>query len=132
MTSRLVSIAGASAFLDRAFVTYSDRAKIDELGVSEATLRAHGAVSEETAREMARGALAAAGADVAIAITGIAGPTGGTAEKPVGLVCFALEGVLGARTVRRVFPSADRERTIQQAANSALEILRRALVGFEG
>ncbi len=132
VTSRLVSIAGASAFLDRAFVTYSDRAKIDELGVSEATLRAHGAVSEETAREMARGALTAAGADVAIAITGIAGPTGGTADKPVGLVCFALEGVLGARTVRRVFPSADRERTLQQASNSALEILRRALVGFEG
>jgi nicotinamide-nucleotide amidase len=131
VTSRLVSIAGASAFLDRAFVTYSDRSKIDELGVSEATLQSHGAVSEETAREMARGALAAAGADVAIAVTGIAGPTGGTAEKPVGLVCFALDGVLGARTVRRVFPSADRERTLQQASNSALEILRRALVGFE-
>jgi nicotinamide-nucleotide amidase len=132
ITSRLVAIAGASVFLDRSFVTYSDQAKREELGVSEATLRAHGAVSEETAREMAKGALAAAGADVAIAVTGIAGPSGGTAEKPVGLVCFALEGVLGARTVRRVFPSADRERTIQQASNSALEILRRALVGFEG
>ena len=132
VTSRLVSIAGASVFLDSAFVAYSDRAKMDELGVSEATLRAHGAVSEETAREMAKGALAAARADIAMAITGIAGPTGGTPQKPVGLVCFALEGVLGARTVRRVFPSADRERTIQQASNSALEILRRALVGFEG
>ncbi len=132
VTSRLVSVAGASAFLDRAFVTYSDQAKVEELGVSEATLRAHGAVSEETAREMARGALAAARADLAIAITGIAGPTGGSADKPVGLVCFALDGVLGQRTVRRVFPSADRERTIQQASNAALEILRRALVGFEG
>jgi nicotinamide-nucleotide amidase len=132
VTSRLVSIPGASSFLDRAFVTYSDQAKMDELGVSEATLRAHGAVSEETAREMAKGALAAAKADVAIALTGIAGPTGGTEEKPVGLVCFALVGVLGARSTRRVFPSADRERTIHQAANSALEILRRALVGFEG
>jgi PncC family amidohydrolase len=105
---------------------------MDELGVSDATLRAHGAVSEETAREMAKGALAAARADLAIAITGIAGPTGGSADKPVGLVCFALDGVLGQRTVRRVFPSADRERTIQQASNAALEILRRALVGFEG
>jgi nicotinamide-nucleotide amidase len=132
VTSRLVSIAGASAFLDRAFVTYSDQAKMDELGVSPATLNAHGAVSEETAGEMARGARAAASADIAIAITGIAGPTGGTAAKPVGLVCFALDGVLGSRSVRRVFPSADRERTIQQASNSALEILRRALVGFEG
>lgn len=132
LTSRLVSIAGASSFLDRAFVAYSDRAKRDELGVSEATLRAHGAVSEETAREMAKGALAAAKADVAIAITGIAGPTGGTADKPVGTVCFAIEGSLGSRTVRRVFPSPDRERIIQQASNSALEILRRALVGSEG
>ena len=69
---------------------------------------------------------------MAIAITGIAGPAGGTAEKPVGLVCFAIEGVLGARTVRRVFPAADRERVIQQASNSALEILRRALLGIEG
>ena len=131
VTSRLVSVPGASAFLDRAFVTYSDQAKIDELGVDPRTLEAHGAVSEETANEMARGALTAARADLAIAVTGIAGPTGGTPSKPVGLVCFALVGVLGARTVRRVFPSADRERTIQQASNSALEILRRALVGFD-
>jgi nicotinamide-nucleotide amidase len=81
---------------------------------------------------LAKGALAAAQADVAIAITGVAGPGGGTPEKPVGTVCFAIDGVLGARSTRRVFPSADRERTIQQAANSALEMLRRALVGFEG
>ena len=132
VTSRLVSVPGVSAFLDRAFVTYSDQAKRDELGVSEETLRVHGAVSEETAREMAKGAMKASGADVAIAVTGIAGPTGGSAQKPVGTVCFALEGALGARATRRVFPSADRERIIQQASNSALEILRRALVGFEG
>lgn len=132
VTSRLVSIPGVSAFLDRAFVTYSDKAKRDELGVREETLRSFGAVSEETAREMAAGAIRASGADVAIAVTGIAGPTGGSAEKPVGTVCFALEGALGARSTRRIFPSADRERIIQQAANSALEILRRALVGFEG
>ena len=132
VTSRLVSVPGVSSFLDRAFVTYSDQAKRDELGVRAETLAAHGAVSEETAREMAKGALEASGANVAIAVTGIAGPTGGSVEKPVGTVCFALEGVLGARTTRRVFPSADRERIIQQASNSALEILRRALVGFEG
>lgn len=132
VTSMLVSVAGASTFLDRSFVTYSNQAKMDELGVSEETLRVHGAVSEETASEMAKGALRAATADVALAVTGIAGPDGGTATKPVGLVCFALDGVLGRRTVRRVFPSADRERIILQASNSALEILRRALVGFEG
>jgi nicotinamide-nucleotide amidase len=132
LTSRLVSIAGASSFLDRAFVTYSDQAKMDELGVRGETLRTHGAVSEETAHEMARGAMAAAKADVGLAITGIAGPSGATPEKPIGLVCFALEGALGSRTWRRVFPSADRERIIEQASNSGLEILRRALVGFEG
>ncbi|MEO8362323.1 MAG: competence/damage-inducible protein A [Vicinamibacteria bacterium] len=132
VSARLVSIAGASAFLERGWVTYSDQAKMDELGVSAATLKAHGAVSEETAREMAQGAIKASGADVAIATTGIAGPTGGSAEKPVGTVCFAIEGSLGSRTLRRVFPSADRERTIQQASNTAIEILRRALVGFEG
>lgn len=132
VTSYLVSVPGASSFLDRSFVTYSDRAKIEELGVKEETLRAFGAVSEETAREMAEGARAGSGADVAIATTGIAGPSGGSPQKPVGLVCFALAGVLGSRTWRRVFPSADRDRTIQQASNTALEILRRALIGFEG
>jgi nicotinamide-nucleotide amidase len=131
LAARLVSVAGASSFLDRAFVTYSNQAKMDELGVTEATLKTFGAVSEETAREMAKGALAAARVDLAVAVTGIAGPTGGTPDKPVGLVCFALEGSLGSRSSRRVFPSADRERVIQQATNSAIEMLRRALVGFE-
>jgi nicotinamide-nucleotide amidase len=132
VTARLVTVPGASSFLERAFVPYSNQAKMEEVRVTAATLAAHGAVSEETAREMARGALAAAKADIAVAVTGNAGPTGGTAEKPVGLVCFAIEGKLGAKSSKRVFPSNDRERTIQQAANSALEILRRALVGFEG
>ncbi len=132
VTSHLVSVPGASAFLDRSFVTYSDRAKVEELGVKEETLRRFGAVSEETAREMAEGARLAASADMALAITGIAGPSGGSAEKPVGLVYFAITGIFGARTWRRVFPSHDRDRTIEQASNTALEILRRALVGFEG
>jgi nicotinamide-nucleotide amidase len=132
VASRLVAVPGASTYLDRAFVTYSDQAKMDELGVRPETLREHGAVSREAAAEMAKGAMAAASADIAIAITGIAGPMGGTASKPVGLVCFALDGVLGARSVRRLFVAADRERVIQQASNTALEILRRALVGFEG
>lgn len=131
LAARLVRIPGASAFLERGFVTYSDRAKVQELGVREETLAAKGAVSEDTAREMADGALRASGADVALAITGIAGPAGGSEEKPVGTVCFAIAGRLGARTTRRIFPSADRERIIHQASNSALEILRRALIGFE-
>jgi nicotinamide-nucleotide amidase len=88
-------------------------------------------VSIEVAVALAKGARKRFTSTAAIGVTGIAGPDGGSDEKPVGLVCFALEGSLGARTSRRIFPSADRERVIQQASNSALEILRRALVGFE-
>jgi nicotinamide-nucleotide amidase len=85
----VTEIAGSSAWFDRGFVTYSNAAKIAMLGVSEATLQAHGAVSLQTASEMAAGALAHSEADIALAVTGIAGPGGGTAEKPVGLVFIA-------------------------------------------
>jgi nicotinamide-nucleotide amidase len=84
----LTEVPGTSSILDRGFVTYSNQAKQDMLGVSAATLKAHGAVSRETAEEMARGALAHAPVDLAVSITGIAGPDGGSAEKPVGLVHF--------------------------------------------
>ena len=85
----ITAIAGSSAWFDRGFVTYSNVAKQEMLGVSEATLERHGAVSEATARAMAQGAIAHSRADWAIAITGIAGPGGGSPEKPVGTVCFA-------------------------------------------
>jgi nicotinamide-nucleotide amidase len=85
----LTDIAGSSAVVDRGFVTYTDEAKHQMLGVPNATLERHGAVSRETAEAMARGALGHANADLAVAITGIAGPGGGTPEKPVGLVHFA-------------------------------------------
>jgi nicotinamide-nucleotide amidase len=85
----LTEIAGSSDVVDRGFVTYSDAAKIAMLGVPEATLRQYGAVSRQTALAMASGALARADVDLAVAITGIAGPGGGSAEKPVGLVHFA-------------------------------------------
>ena len=85
----ITAIAGSSAWFDRGFVTYSNAAKQEMLGVSEATLERHGAVSEATARAMAQGAIAHSRADWAIAITGIAGPGGGSPEKPVGTVCFA-------------------------------------------
>src|ERR1035437_4219013 len=85
----VTAIAGSSAWFERGFVTYSDAAKQEMLGVSARTLAAHGAVSEQTARKMAIGALAHSHAQVALAITGIAGPDGGSAEKPVGTVCFA-------------------------------------------
>lgn len=80
---------GSSAWFDRGFVTYSNAAKMEMLGVAETTLQQYGAVSEQTAREMALGALSHSQAQVAGAITGIAGPDGGSAAKPVGTVCFA-------------------------------------------
>jgi nicotinamide-nucleotide amidase len=85
----ITDVAGSSAWFDRGFVTYSNEAKIEMLGVRAETLGLHGAVSEATAREMAAGALARSGADIAVAVTGIAGPAGGSPGKPVGFVCLA-------------------------------------------
>ncbi|MFN9774766.1 MAG: CinA family protein [Burkholderiales bacterium] len=84
----LTETAGSSAWFERGFVTYSNDAKHEALGVSDASLRAHGAVSEPVAREMAMGALARSRASLAVAITGIAGPSGAVPGKPVGTVCF--------------------------------------------
>ena len=84
----ITSVAGSSAWFDRGFVTYSNQAKIDMLGVSNQTLIKFGAVSEQTAAEMAQGALKFSLAQISASITGIAGPDGGTTDKPVGTVCF--------------------------------------------
>ena len=88
----ITSIAGSSAWFDRGFITYSNAAKIDMLDVSSTTLEKFGAVSEQTAAEMAIGALKNSAAQIAGSITGIAGPDGGSFEKPVGTVCFAWAG----------------------------------------
>ena len=88
----LTEISGSSAVVDRGFVTYSNEAKVAMLGVEEATLAAHGAVSRQTAIEMVEGAVRHSAADFAVAVTGIAGPSGGSAEKPVGLVHLAASG----------------------------------------
>lgn len=99
----VTSVPGSSEWFERGFVTYSNDAKREVLGVRAATLDRHGAVSEETAREMAAGALAASRAHVALAITGVAGPTGGTPGKPVGMVCLAWavrDGAVEAATRR--------------------------------
>jgi nicotinamide-nucleotide amidase len=126
---RLTAVPGSSAFLDRGYVTYSNRAKVELLGVDPAVLERHGAVSEETARAMAEGARRAAGADLAVSITGIAGPAGATEDKPVGLVFLALAGD-GLDRVRRAQFPGERDRVRAQAAQAALEMVRRAVLGL--
>jgi nicotinamide-nucleotide amidase len=116
-------LAGSSAWFERGFVTYSNAAKVEMLGVPEATLTANGAVSEETVRAMAIGALAHSTADYAMAISGIAGPSGGSAEKPVGTVWLAWARSEEGRHVvvaRREQFSGDRDEVRRQAAWTAL------------
>jgi nicotinamide-nucleotide amidase len=112
---------GSSAWFERGFVTYSNEAKTEMLGVRATTIAAHGAVSEETATEMAAGALSNSRAGVALAITGIAGPTGGTAEKPVGTVCFGWCRRGAAAQSERMHFGGDREAVRRQSAIHALE-----------
>jgi nicotinamide-nucleotide amidase len=120
-------LAGSSAWFDRGFVTYSNEAKQDLLGVPSALIAAHGAVSEPVARAMAEGALRRAGVQMAVAVTGIAGPTGGSPDKPVGTVWLAW-AVQGAATeaVCHVFQgdrAAVRQQTCQRALQGLLERL---------
>jgi nicotinamide-nucleotide amidase len=123
----LTAIAGSSDWFERGFVTYSNEAKQEMLGVSAETLLRQGAVSEATAVSMASGALAHSHADWALAITGIAGPTGGTAEKPVGMVCFAWAGPEGARDVEtRCFSGGREEVRAQSVAHALSGLLDRA------
>ena len=117
----ITRIAGSSDWFERGFVTYSNVAKKEMLGVSGATLEAHGAVSEAVAREMASGAIARSTADVSVAITGIAGPGGGTREKPVGLVWFAWTHRGGAVQCRRFVLPGDREAVRRQSVAIALQ-----------
>jgi nicotinamide-nucleotide amidase len=121
----LTEIPGASAVVDRGFVTYSDAAKTDMLGVASELIQKHGAVSEEVALAMAEGALARSAADMAVAVTGIAGPSGGTAEKPVGLVYFALlRRQRPPHQVARTFGDRGRSEIRLSAARQALTMLR--------
>ena len=117
----VTAIAGSSEWFERGFVTYSDAAKQEMLGVSARTLAAHGAVSEQTAREMAAGALAHSSAQVAVAITGIAGPGGGSPEKPVGMVCFAWAVTGGKLVVQTLHFKGDRESVRRQSVIAALQ-----------
>lgn len=116
----VTAVAGSSEWFERGFVTYSNESKMELLGVRPRTLERHGAVSEETAREMALGALARSRATLALAITGVAGPTGGSEAKPVGTVCFAwARRGGGLRSETRRF-AGDREAVRRQSVEHAL------------
>ena len=129
VAAALTDVPGSSAVVERGFVTYTNQAKIDMLGVSAATLDAHGAVSEEVAREMAAGALSHAPVDLTVSITGIAGP-GGSEHKPEGRVCFGVADAKGVVTETVEFGALGREAVRRAARDHALALLLARLAGF--
>ncbi|WP_445809375.1 CinA family protein [Yoonia sp.] len=126
VSAALTDVAGSSAMFDRGFVTYTNAAKMQVLGVRAATLEAHGAVSEQVAAEMAQGALAHSAATLAVAITGIAGP-GGSEHKPEGRVCFAIATPDRCTTQTVEFGALGRAQVRQAARDHALGVLLAAL-----
>ena len=129
VAAAITDISGSSAVFDRGFVTYSNAAKTQMLGVPSNLLGVHGAVSEEVARAMAQGALAHSNATLAVSITGIAGPSGGTATKPVGLVHFACATKAGQVLHERMVFSGDRAAIRATACDHALQMLGKVLLG---
>jgi nicotinamide-nucleotide amidase len=129
LAKRLTDTPGASRYLERGFVTYSNQSKLDLLGVDPATLAAHGAVSAEVAAQMAAGAAERAGVEVGAAVTGIAGPEGGSAEKPVGTVFIAVADP-GGRVGRRLKLTGSRAAIRERSAQSALDLIRRRLANL--
>ena len=130
IAARMVNAPGVSAVLKSGFITYANEAKEELLGVSHDTLEKFGAVSRETAEEMAEGAVKAAHADAAVAVTGIAGPDGGTKEKPVGLVYIGVN-VRGNVEVREYHFSGSRQKIRESVTAAALTFLREKLLAFE-
>lgn len=126
IAGRLTDVAGSSDAFERGFVTYSNAAKIEMLGIRPETLDAHGAVSEEIAAEMAQGALARSHAGIAVAVTGIAGP-GGSEHKPEGRVCFGLADPFGTRTETVEFGAIGRAEVRAATVEHALSLLAEAL-----
>jgi len=130
VAAALTAIPGSSSVVERGFVTYSNQAKTEMIGVPEALIEAHGAVSAEVARAMAEGAVARSRADVSLSITGIAGPDGGTAAKPVGTVHIAA-AQQGALTLHRAcLFQGDRDSVREQAAIAALDLLMERICSF--
>jgi nicotinamide-nucleotide amidase len=129
LAKRLTDVPGSSRYLERGFVTYSNDAKQQLLGVSAAELAAHGAVSESVAAQMALGARKQANVDVGVGITGIAGPDGGSTQKPVGTVFIAVSSALGDAVKHHRFMGT-RATVRERAAQTALDMLRRHLAGL--
>jgi nicotinamide-nucleotide amidase len=129
VSEAVTMVPGSSGWFERGFVTYTYISKREMLGVKEATLEKHGAVAEEVVREMAEGALARSHAQISVAVSGVAGPTGGTPEKPVGFVCFAwcLKG--GKPQSETMRYSGDREAVRRQSVEHALKGVLVALAG---
>jgi nicotinamide-nucleotide amidase len=122
----VTDVAGSSAWFECGFIAYSNEAKVRDLGVSQETLRAHGAVSEATVREMAQGALKVSGADIAVSVSGIAGPDGAMPGKPVGTVCFAVAVQQGGSisiTARSEQFAGNREAVRRRSVEYALELV---------
>jgi nicotinamide-nucleotide amidase len=128
IAAALTDVAGSSQWFDRGFVTYSNLAKQEMLGVAQATLENHGAVSEQTVQEMAGGALSRSEAQVSVAVSGIAGPGGGSEEKPVGMVCMAWQVEGQEPVIRTEHFSGDRaavrEQTVLLALQGLLDVVR--------
>jgi nicotinamide-nucleotide amidase len=123
VAAALTAVPGSSAVVDRGFVTYSNAAKSDLLGVDPGLIEAHGAVSEPVARAMVRGALSRSAARVAVSVTGIAGPGGGSADKPVGLVHFGAAGPVGETHEEHRFGDPGREAIRLASVRAALRLL---------
>ena len=129
LSARLINVPGISEVYKSGVITYSNKAKRRLLGVRKSTLQKYGAVSEKTAEEMAKGAASLTRADVATAITGIAGPDGGTEEKPVGLVYIACS-VKGRMTVKKYLFSGNRDKVRESAVSAALALMRDCILEY--
>ena len=129
IASAITNVSGASAFFGTGVVTYSNEAKMKLIGVNKETLDKYGAVSEQTATEMAEGVLKLGESDVSVAVTGIAGPTGGTTEKPVGLVYIGVSGKNGTYVYKNIF-NGNRDEVRKQTVSTAFEVVYDYLIKF--
>ena len=132
VAARLTDRPGSSAYVAGGVVAYANDAKLDLLGVDPALIETHGAVSEEVATAMAEGALRRFGVNTAVSVTGVAGPDGGTEDKPVGTVCWSVRLAEGGGITRRALLPGDRADIRDRSTTVAMHLLRRALTGEDG